>query len=198
MWSAIGEVAAVGLIFMGGTILLSLFGTTWWVRASVRGKCVAVFIEPNREVRSKLLKVKNARLETKGPGSIPEMYMIGSQKSLWKHWPDGCPGFLQEPVPCHIFLRNKCEPIDLFSEESLVTAASLQYMLDEGMLRQTWKEAKDAASGFDALKNRDWLPVIIAGVSLMLVCATLYMVWQMANDVGDLSASLGDFSGGGD
>jgi hypothetical protein len=145
----------------------------------------AYFIEPNKQITSKLLKVKGNRVETKGPGGDPEAYVVAPEKAMWKHWPDGVPNFIKEPMPAMIYVRNRAEPIDPFNRKSLVTAASLRYMLDEGMLKQTWKEAKEAA-GLKGAQGKEILPIILIGIALLLLIVSIYLAWSTSGDVSDL------------
>lgn len=181
------------IMFVGvgsAVIVVMLMVMTWWVRRAVRGKVYALFIEANKQISSEVLAVKNQRIETKGPGGTEEAYVLSPTKALWKHWPDGVPNFLKEPIPALFYVRNRAEPIDPFGTASLITAASLRYMLDEGMLKQSWKDARDAA-GLTSSVRSAWIPIILSGLALLLAIVTIVLLMRVSGDVGEVKDVLG-------
>jgi len=183
---SIGIAVVVGMLAIGGC----LAGITWWVRRATRGNVYCFFIEPNKQITTKLLKVKGNHVETTGPSGDPEMYMLAPSKAMWRHWPDGVPNFVKEPIPSLLYVRNRAEPLDPYSGKKIITGSSLFYMQDEGMLKQTWKEAKEAIGIRGGVQNRDILLLALVAGILVLTVVSLYMSWTASSNVSDLKGLL--------
>ncbi len=189
---ATGMSLGIAVVVCGLAIFFLLAGMTWWIRRKTKGNVFIYFIEPNKQINTKLLKVKGNHVVTTGPSGDPEMYMLSPKKAMWQHWPPGVPNFVKEPIPTLIYVRNRAEPLDPYSGKKIITGSSLFYMQDEGMLKQTWKEAREAVGIRGALQqSRDVLMlglIIVVGVVAII---GLYMTWKMAGDVSSLKHMIG-------
>lgn len=180
-----------GLLLSVGTLTVLIFVFTWWVRKVAKGGVYAYFVEENKQISTKLSKVIDGRIDIIGPDGDPEAYVVHPDKTLWTFWPPGVPQFLKVPIPSGWYVRDQAEPLDPYSGKSLVTASSLKYMTDEGMLKQTWKEARESvglkatgAAGSNMLIYILLLLAVIAGA------VSVYMTMNVSSDVDELIKAL--------
>lgn len=170
------------------TMLMGVLGIAM-VRRNAQGKLWGIFVEPNREVTSELLS-----LDLTTPGKVNSTdggeYVVSPNRVFSFSWPPGYPSWVREPIPCCIFVRNQAEPIDPTQTESIVTAQSLKYMLDEGMLRQTWLDARDSLGEGSAVVKKN-LPLILSGVSIVATLIMGYIVWTMSSTITDIAIFIG-------
>ncbi|KKK66083.1 hypothetical protein LCGC14_2967680, partial [marine sediment metagenome] len=116
-----------------------------WVKRAAKGKAYAFFFESNRQLTNELITVGVDGNPERFMAKDEAEYIISPQRTFWYSWPPGFPDWVKQPIPCAIYQRNKPDPIDhTAGPESLVSAQSLKYMMDENMLRSTWKDASEA------------------------------------------------------
>ena len=126
-----------------------------------------------------------------GPDGDPESYIVSPEKPMWTFWPPGVPQFLKVPIPSGLYVRDRAEPSDPYGGKSLVTASSLRYMIDEGMMKQTWKEARESVGLKPAGTGRSAAIIYIMLFAAVAVGAvSIYMVLGMSADVSSLTQLL--------
>lgn len=161
--------AGIMLVFIAISMML--------VRLKVKNHIYAYFFEQNREVGRELIKVEGTeKIQSKDGGD----YILVPEKTMWSHWPPGLPGWMQEVVPTLFYVRNKAEPFDPTNNKSIITARSLRYITDEGMLKQTWQEAKEAA-GEGKVYGKDiatWA-AIISTIGIGIIGFVIYQLYQL-------------------
>lgn len=187
--------AGVGLALAIGTLTVMIFLFTWWIRRVAKGSVYVYILEENKQVSTKLAKVIDGRVDVIGPDGDPESYVVNPEKSLWTFWPPGVPQFLKVPIPSGMFVRDQAEPIDVYGGKSLVTASMLTYITDEGMMRQTWKDAREAVG----LKTRGGGGIGLVGYILLFTAilvgvVSIYISMGVSSDVNELLSVL---KGGG-
>lgn len=128
----------------GGTLMVFGLSMIIWVRRNAKSKVFAFFVEPNRELTTELLTINNKENPEKLRAKDGGDYLIHPTKMFWHSWPPGFPSWVKEPIPASLYVRNQAEPLDPQNSKSLITAHSLRYMTDEEMLKQTWKDAREA------------------------------------------------------
>ncbi len=194
LWVTI-QSAGVGLALVIGTLTIMIFLFTWWIRKIAKGSVYAYFVEENNQVSTRLAKVVDGRLDIIGPDGDPESYVVHPKKTLWTFWPPGVPQFLKVPIPSCMYVRDRAEPIDPFRGKSLVTASALKYMTDEGVLKQTWKEARESIGLKPVSQVKSNLVMyILLGLAITVGFVSVYMVMGISSDVDTLTKALG---GGG-
>lgn len=175
-----------------GTITILMVSFTWWVRKTAKGSVYAYFIEENKQVSVALAKVVDGRIDITGPDGDPEAYIVHPDKTLWTFWPPGVPQFLKVPIPTNFYVRDRAEPIDPYGGRQIVTASSLSYMIDEGMLKQTWKEAKESVGIKGPMLSKGNLFIyILLGLAICVSLVSIYMILGVSSDVNTLLKSLG-------
>ncbi|MDD2904516.1 MAG: hypothetical protein PHU44_18965 [Syntrophales bacterium] len=192
---AILQSLGVGIALSVGTLTVMIFVFTWWVRRVAKGSVYAYFVEENKQISTKLSKVVDGRIDLIGPDGDPEAYVVHPDKTLWTFWPPGVPQFLKVPIPSNLYVRDQAEPIDPYKGKKLVTASSLRYMTDEGMLKQTWKEARESVGlkPVGAGKS-NMLIYILLFLAVLVGLVSIYMVMGVSSDVDSLMKAL---TGGG-
>ncbi len=179
------------LAIMSGVSLLVvvLVGaiTSFWIKKAVKNKVYAIFLEQNRQIARELIPTTGTEKIKSADGGD---YLIVPKKTMWSYWPPGVPIWLQEVVPTCFYMRNQAEPFDPSDNKSVITANSLRYITDEGMLKQTWKEAAEAA-GVGKILGKDLTPWF-AGASLLAILGLTYFVFSLLGDVGDLVRMIRD------
>lgn len=170
------------LFFMvvGAVVLLD----TWGKRA-VSKSILGVFIE-NRKLFSKLMEV-DADKAYLGKGDKKEEYNLDDDIQFWAGWPAGLPSMLQVPVRAHLFQRNHSDPLDPSKPDYQGISARSQALLsDDLMIRNTWKEVKEAAEGEPAMAapqpSRMGLYMLLANIAVSGI--TLYIVIQIQSGLG--------------
>lgn len=122
-------------------MILTMAVTVFLVRRKTNNKIYIYFLEPNNQITRELVPVNGAeKVSSQGGGD----YIITPAKVKWSKWPPGLPNWAQEIVPTMFCVRNNMEPFDPMSTRSAITANSLRYITDEGMLRATWSDAREA------------------------------------------------------
>jgi len=161
-----------------------------WVKRAAKGKVYAFFFEPNREVSTELVNVgvegNPERLKAKDDAE----YSIVPDRTFWFFWPPGFPQFVKQPIPALIYNRNKPDPISPDSQVSVVTAQSMRFMLDENMLRQTYKDARDAVADSKTFSKTNW-QLWILGVVVLLLIGIGYMSFVSFQTILNIKQSLG-------
>ena len=178
--------AIMGLVSLG-MIIVTMAITMFWVRYSVKSKIYAIFLEPNNQITRELIKHNgDEKISSKDGGD----YLVIPSKLKWSQWPPGLPSWVQEIVPTLFYVRNKAEPFDPNDNKSAISARSLRYITDEGMLRQTWKEAKEAA-GEGKVLGKDLL-LWVSGGTLVVAGIVAFMVWQSFSTIASMQSQINE------
>jgi len=183
------KVLGVTLLLVGSTFVVMGFATIIWIKSKVKDHLYVIMFASNRQVSTQLVRVTSESFEIKIPGGEKEKYLVSPQKTFWVLWPPMFPNWLREAVPCHAYVSNQIEPIDPYQVKSIMTAKSLRYITDEGMLRQTWREAKEAA-GVKVLRT-DPLLFILTLLAAFGVAFAIYSIYQLSAKVDMIMKAIG-------
>ncbi len=179
-----GIALAMSLIFTGLSVV--------WIRRKITGRIYCVFYDENKSISSEFIKL-TAEGEDSPTGLLRSedggQYLIDATRMYWYMWPPGLPQVLREPVPALTFSRGNPSPWDPSKTRTQVTSKSLRYMMDEGMLRQTWKEAQESI-GDKTVAGLNMGVWIGAGTALG-VGVLGYLIWTTMATVNDIAAALG-------
>lgn len=162
-----------------------------WVKKAAKGKAYAFFFESNRELTTELISVGVNGNPERFQAKDEAEYIVSPERMFWYNWPPGLPEWVKQPIPCSMYIRNKPDPLDhTAGPDSLVSAQSLKYMMDENMLRSTWKDASDSINDNKTLGRNNWvLYLSIATLCAMLVLG--YLSWTTLNSLNEIITSLG-------
>jgi len=168
-----------------GLVFFLTAGTALWIRRTVQGKVYAEFLEPNQQITRELIRVVGNEKVQASDGAD---YVIVPSKVKWTKWPPGLPKWIQETVPMLYFVRNRPEPYDPMQQKAFLSAQSIRYITDEGMLRATWKDAREATEGRQLLGRRwsDW--VVVVNTVLLIVVG--FLVFRVSSDLGGLTKTV--------
>ena len=173
----------------GGCLILFGLSMIIWVRKNAKSKVYAFYVEPNREFTTELLSIdfkeNPEKLRSKDGGD----YLIHPTKMFWHSWPPGFPSWVQEPIPAAIYVRNQAEPLDPINTKSLITAHSLRYMTDEEMLKQTWKDAREAVDAQTAF-NSNKIALYISAATVVAIVAVGYMSYSTMGHMEEIKLIL--------
>ncbi len=183
-----------GVLVIGGVSLLLLFAfggaTAIWIRRTSKDKVFAFFIEPNRSISTELLSIDYKNQPEKVRAGDGGDYIIDSKKMFWHQWPPGFPEWLKEPIPSAIYVRNRCDPVDPEGGKSIVTAHTLRYMTDEGVLKQTWEDAREAMGEDNSLSKKN-ISLYVSLAALAGVIIVGYLVWILTDTVNSIAQAIG-------
>ncbi len=189
----------VYMIPMGlGTLLLVYMLLEVYIRSTVRGGTLFIFIDANRDMSWQMVKAKGKKTVEVGGGQ----YILMAERQFHSKFPYWAPTFMQETVPAYQFRHNEYEPIDITGGKNgkgtaLMTANMLRDINDEVMLIAMIKEARDAAE--DRLMALRHLPLfILIGVAITMVSSFvgLYLNYTMQADIKIIADAVGSVSGG--
>ena len=114
------------------------------------------------------------------PGAFPETALVGNISSMFV-------GLY--PIPAAIYVRNQAEPLDPINTKSLITAHSLRYMTDEEMLKQTWKDAREAVDAQNAF-NSNKIALYISAATVVAIVAVGYMSYSTMGHMEEIKLIL--------
>jgi hypothetical protein len=173
-----------------GTMVLFSIGFIVYVRKAAKGKLYAFFFETNRQMATELMSIdiedSAQRVRSKDGGD----YIVAPERTFWYSWPPGFPDWVREPIPAAVYIRNRAEPLDPRDANSIVSAKSLKYMLDEGMLKQTWKDARESI-GETKVFRKDNLVLYINIFIIVIILGLGYFTWETFSKVLEISEHLG-------
>lgn len=177
-------------IMMGvsvGVLIITMAVTVFWVRRKVVNKVYGYFIEPNNQVTRELIPMSDGtgKVQSKDGGD----YLIIPTKVKWSKWPPGLPTWAQETVPSLFFTRNNPEPFDPQMQKTIITAQSLKYITDEGMLKATWKDAHDAADEDKKIAGMTWMTWMAIG-NFIIVVGLVVGMWFLYGTLSETSSQV--------
>lgn len=176
---------AIMMAISFGLLLITMAVTMFWVRRTVTNKIYAYFVEPNNQINRELIPLNGSeKVESKDGGS----YIVVADKAKWSKWPPGLPSWAQETVPTLFYERNKPEPFDPRQRNPVLSAKSLQYITDEGMLRATWKDAHESANE-GKIAGAQWTTWLAIG-NVVLVVVLGVIVWLTYSNISQSSAQV--------
>lgn len=168
-----------------GVLFVTMAITIFLVRKKVVNKIYAYFVEPNNQINRELIPLEGSeKVSSKDGGD----YIVVPAKVKWSKWPPGLPSWAQETVPTLFYERNKPEPFDPIQKNPVLTAKSLQYITDEGMLRATWQEAQAAANEGKVL-GKNWSTWFAFG-SFAMSLGLGVVVWMMFSTLSESAAQV--------
>ena len=173
----------------GACLVVFALSAIIWVRRNAKGKIYAFFLEPNRELTTELLNINLEDNPEKVRSKDGGDYLIHPTNMFWHSWPPGLPAWVQEPIPAAIYVRNQAEPLDPINTKSLITAHSLRYMTDEEMLKQTWKDAREAVDAQKAF-NSNKIGMYICGAMVIALVAVGYMSYSTMGHMEEIKLIL--------
>lgn len=179
VWLPLLRVFAIMLGVAFGLVVLSTFVALWGVKRAIHGRVLAVFVGKDRTIHSELVKLQSEKFRY-GEGD----YLVLHHRIFWTRWPPALPDWMRETVPTLFYIHNQAEPIDPYKSESALTANALRYITDEGMLRQTWKEAREAVGERMAGAN---ITLYLAIASVVLTGVVGFLVYRLSAQVGDVA-----------
>jgi hypothetical protein len=135
----------------------------------------------------KLFKpLSNTIVIGKGPDALK--FLVHPSKFFWTRWPPGMPTWIQEPVPALLYVEGNCEPLDPYDRKSLITPQSLHKISDEAMLKQTWKDVRDA-TGVAPKENKLLLILVVVAVAASAIAAVI--AFMGLGQIGTIRQILG-------
>lgn len=184
---AVGVMFGMSALGMGFVLMVLVI----WVKRAAKGKAYAFFFESNRQLTNELITVGVNGNPERFQASDEAEYMISPDRTFWYLWPPGFPDWVKQPIPCALYQRNKPDPIDYAAgPQSLVSSQSLKYMMDENMLRSTWKDASESVNDDKPLSKGNWvLYLVIASLCASLVLG--WLSWTTLNSLNEIRVSLG-------
>jgi hypothetical protein len=149
-----------------------------WVKLKVKGKILAFFLE-NKVVVGRLLKEdKEHNCLWLGSDEDKEQYILEERKMKTSWWPSGFPPAFQEQVRVHWYVRNVPTPFDPEAHTSNISAKSLRMISDEAMLKQTWKDVREATGARVGAKGMGILPLMLIITAVALSAGNLILSLQ--------------------
>jgi len=157
-----------------------------WVKFHVRGKVFAFFID-NKSLSGALLKIEDGNKVFFGTGDKKEMYLLDDSKQYLTLYPAALPRFLQVVVRSYWYVKNQPQPIDPKSGTmSALTAKMLRQISDEAIVKQTWKDVREA-TGIQKAKSGSSLALYLVFGCLALIAFNLYLTMQNGSSITELN-----------
>lgn len=169
--------AVSGLVLMVAYVIVIMS-----IRRSVKNRVYAIFFETNRQISTELLRPKEKDIRVEA--SDKATYLIDRKKAFWFMWPPGFPDSVKEPIPCLVYSRGNPEAYDPGDPDTKLTAKSLQFLTDEGMLKQAWKDARASTESLNPSNTKVIYYVI--GFLALLLLGIMYFVWAMSSQLEGL------------
>ena len=191
MMSGFGSALGPAAIIMGAVLGIFIVASMFWVKSAIKGKVYCHFLSENKQLQSRLLK-PSANVIVVEESGVARKYLTHPSKLFWSYWPPGFPKIIQEPVPSLFYISSSAEPLDPFDQQSLISPESLMRMSDEAMLKQTWKDVREA-SGLRAKPKIDTLLLLLIGLAFAASALSAYFGYSMS---GKLDALIKMFGGG--
>ena len=158
-----------------------------WLKFHVRGKVTAIFVD-NRSIFSALLTIEDGNKLYYGKGDKKEEYLLDDKKQYLTLYPAGLPRILQITIRAYWYSRNQSMPIDPTGKPSPLTAKMLRMISDEAMVRQTWRDVREA-QGLNKGKASNLALYLVIGC-LGLGALNLYLIMTTQSTVKAIQAVI--------
>ena len=179
-------------IFFGIFLLFVVFLVVYidiWLKFHTRGKVSALFID-NKSIFGALLTIEDGNKVYYGKGDKREMYILDDKKQYLSLYPAGLPRMLQITVRTYWYIRNVPNPVDVTGKVAPLTARMLRQISDEAMVKQTWKDVREAA-GVGVQKKASNLALYIVFACLAVAAFNLYLAMQNSSALKLLLSKYG-------
>ena len=148
-----------------------------WMKYHVKGKVSALFID-NKSIFGALLTIEDGNKVYYGKGDKREMYVLDDKKQYLSLYPAGLPRMLQVTVRTYWYIRNVPNPVDVTGKVAPLTARMLRQISDEAMVKQTWKDVREAA-GAVAQKKQSSMALYLLLACIGLIAFNLILTLKL-------------------
>ncbi len=162
-----GIILTAWMMVLGPVILFFV------VRRRTFQKMLCELLDSDGSIRSKLVRVQGDWIFVDG-----ERYLVKSEMIKWKRYPTGWPVWLQQTVPCALYLVGRTDPID-WTEPSRegVSSAELAAILDPHWMQILVRGVSEVSK--DSSRENRIMSMIAVGTGVLSVLLTIYVISRL-------------------